>query len=574
MKILLAISLLVFLAGLLYRWRGWFSQGIQASGETVSFSTRLAAAGRGLLRTLSGASLIPLIKSLGADVILQKRLLAKSFRRWLAHGLILVGFLALLLMHGLGTGVSEFFFSGYYSTLQPFLSLRNLFGLLVLLGLALALHRRLTDRPLRVKSLPSDWLAIGVVAAIIGSGFLLESVKISSYDAYRAMVDDYGDVADDAEELALETYWAAEQGLVPRQAIKPYDPELVEQGREISSRSCVECHAPATGAFVSFPLAKAFGPLASALGDKGVTAGLFYLHLLSCLALLAWLPFSKMFHVIAVPVSLLINGVLGFKKDPAEAANTLNRQSIGLSACTHCGACSELCSSLMFYESFQNDFILPSEKVQLLKQVAAGRPIDQATLNHLQRGLYICTSCDRCSTVCPSGINLRELFVSARYHLLGRGIPETSLLSHFSFPLAIARRFVNEHLQALKRLEAMFSQHFRKLADLGTLQLAAAPAEVGTESYRSCYTCQRCTNICPVVRLYDDPVQHLDLLPHQIIYSLGIGNKELAMGARMIWSCSTCYLCQEHCPNQVQLTDIFYRLKNAAVTTIESGGRA
>lgn len=573
MKILLGIALLIFLAGILYRGRSWFSQGIRPTGTPQPPTRRIPAALRGLGTTLASTDLLALLKTLVTDVLLQRRLLARSIKRWIAHSLIFVGFLLLLFMHGLGTDVSEFFFSGYYSTLQPFLTLRNVFGLMVLIGLAIALHRRLTDTPQRVKSLGSDWLALAFVATIIISGFLLEGVKISSYDAYQEMVDDYGDVADDAEELALETYWAAEQGLVPVHAVKPYDPALVEAGREISSRSCTECHAPATDAFVSFSVAKVIGPLASAIGDGGIITVLLTLHLLSCLALLAWLPFSKMFHVISVPASLLINGVLGFKKDPAEPANTLTRQTIGLSACTHCGVCSELCSSLMFYESFQNDFILPSEKVQLLKKVAAGQPVDRATLAHLQKGLYICTSCDRCSMVCPSGINLRELFVSSRYYLLARGIPETSLLSHFSFPLALARRYADEHLQALKKLHELFNQRFRKLADLSGLSLATPSAPADTDdSYRSCYTCQRCTNICPVVRLYDDPVEHLDLLPHQIIYSLGIGNRELAMGARMIWSCSTCYLCQEHCPNQVALTDIFYRLKNAAIKTIDAGG--
>jgi heterodisulfide reductase subunit C len=91
------------------------------------------------------------------------------------------------------------------------------------------------------------------------------------------------------------------------------------------------------------------------------------------------------------------------------------------------------------------------------------------------------------------------------------------------------------------------------------------------DSYKSCYSCQRCTNICPVVRSYSNPVEELDMLPHQLIYSLGIGNTELAMGSKMIWSCSTCYLCQEHCPNKVELTDIFYNLKNGALKKIDPG---
>ena len=221
----------------------------------------------------------------------------------------------------------------------------------------------------------------------------------------------------------------------------------------------------------------------------------------------------------------------------------------------------------------QNNFILPSEKVQFLRKIAAGEEVDAATLKQLQKGLYICTSCDRCSTVCPSGINLRELFTTSRYHLLAKGIPEPSILSHFSFPLALAQNFVDDHLKALKKVEQLFKESFKKLSDMTTLTLAR-PAEVGNTSYQSCYSCQRCTNICPVVRLYDNPEEELDMLPHQIIFSLGVGNKEIATGANMIWSCSTCYLCQELCPNGVELTDIFYNLKNAAINKIETGGNA
>jgi len=227
---------------------------------------------------------------------------------------------------------------------------------------------------------------------------------------------------------------------------------------------------------------------------------------------------------------------------------------------------------LMYYESFQNDFILPSEKVQVLKKIASGQSVDQATLDNLQKGLYICTSCDRCSEVCPSGINLRELFISSRYKLLHQGLPETSMWSHFSFPLSLARDFVDDHKRALEKLETIFATSFAKLKDLTAITVSD-PVQVGTDSYQSCYSCQRCTNICPVVRLYENPAEKLDMLPHQIIYSLGIGNKDVAVGSQMIWSCSTCYLCQEHCPNEVELTDIFYNLKNEAIRKIE-GGRA
>jgi heterodisulfide reductase subunit C len=65
-----------------------------------------------------------------------------------------------------------------------------------------------------------------------------------------------------------------------------------------------------------------------------------------------------------------------------------------------------------------------------------------------------------------------------------------------------------------------------------------------------------------VVENYEDPQKDLDLLPHQIMRSMGIGIKDLAMGSKMLWSCLTCYQCQEHCPQGVKVTDILYELKN------------
>jgi heterodisulfide reductase subunit C len=68
-----------------------------------------------------------------------------------------------------------------------------------------------------------------------------------------------------------------------------------------------------------------------------------------------------------------------------------------------------------------------------------------------------------------------------------------------------------------------------------------------------------------VVINYDNPQEVLGLLPHQIMNCLGLGLTEMATGPRMIWDCVTCYQCQEHCPQNVKVTDILYRLKNLAV---------
>ncbi len=574
-NILLGLAVIVCLAGLLFRLYIWFSQGIRPAGSTpasaLSFGGRIGAAVKGVLGVLFSTKIILVVKSICVDLLFQKRIFDKSYLRWLAHTLIFFGFVLLFFMHALDATVSEALFDNYQPTLNPFLFLRNLFGVMVLVGVGIAVYRRVSLKPKRLKSDPSDWTALVFVGVIILSGMLLEGAKISSYTIYEEMVEEYA-LLDEEEAAALEAFWVQENGLVSPNASAPFAPELIVQGIEVNGDSCIECHASNSSAFASFAAARLTRPFSAVLGDSATVTMFWYLHILACLSFLAWLPFSKMFHILAAPVSLIIKRVTGDQQD--EPANILNSQMIGLSACTHCGTCSLECSASMFYETLQNDFILPSEKVQHLKKIAANKEHDPAVIKRMQEGLYVCTSCDRCTNVCPSGINLKELFISSRYSLLPAGPPETVMLSHFSFPLALAQNFVDDHLKALMKVTDLFKKSFQHLTDLTGPITLARPVAAANNTYRSCYSCQRCSNICPVVRSYDNPTEALGMLPHQIIFSLGIGNVDLAMGSQMIWSCSTCYLCQEHCPNQVELCDIFYHLKNGAINKLEAGVRS
>jgi len=571
-NILLGLAVLICLVGLIFRLSIWFSQAIRPSTSTLSIGSRIGAAVQGIFGTFFSSGILQVVKSIFVDLLFQKRILDKNALRWIAHTLIFVGFILLFLMHALGSTVSESLFSDYQPTLNPFLFLRNLFGVMVLAGVAIAVFRRISLKPKRMRTSPSDWAALIFVGMIIFSGMLLEGAKMSSFTTYQRMVDDNAAFSDEGDAQALEAFWVAENGLVSPNVTQPPEAELVARGREINEESCIYCHASNRSAFAGFAVAKISRLFAAGVGDATAVTMFWYLHILICLSFLAWLPFSKMFHIIAAPVSLIIKRVTGDEMD--EPANVLNNRMIGLSACTHCGTCSLECSSGMFYETFQNDFILPSEKVQYLKKFAAGKEHDPEIIKRMQEGLYVCTSCDRCTNVCPSGINLKELFISSRYSLLDDGRPEATMLSHFSFPLSLAQNFVDDHLKALSKVTTLFKNSFQHLTDLTSPITLGKSTDFGNNSFKGCYSCQRCTNICPVVRSYDDPTEALGMLPHQIMFSLGIGNIELATGAQMIWSCSTCYLCQEHCPNQVELCDIFYNLKNRAISKMEAGANA
>jgi heterodisulfide reductase subunit C len=83
-------------------------------------------------------------------------------------------------------------------------------------------------------------------------------------------------------------------------------------------------------------------------------------------------------------------------------------------------------------------------------------------------------------------------------------------------------------------------------------------------SFNPCFTCLTCSNSCPVVMNYPNPVPVLGLLPHQIMYSLKFGLTSQVLGARMVWDCLGCYQCQENCPQGVRVTDILFELKNVA----------
>ncbi len=88
-------------------------------------------------------------------------------------------------------------------------------------------------------------------------------------------------------------------------------------------------------------------------------------------------------------------------------------------------------------------------------------------------------------------------------------------------------------------------------------------------TFSVCFGCENCTNVCPVVGNYENPQEVLGLVPHQIMHALALGRRDLTFGSRMLWDCVTCYICQEHCPQGVCITDVLYELKNQAIRQLK-----
>jgi heterodisulfide reductase subunit C/nitrate reductase gamma subunit len=562
----------VFLLGLTYKISTWFTRKVGTLGNNITTAQRVKSAALGFVRTVFSSKVLALIEALFLDVLLQRRTLKESFTRWLAHMLIFYGFMLLLLMHALQSVVTESIFSDYYPTLNPFLFLKDFFAAMVLAGVILAAIRRYLVKPQRLRTSGIDHYAVLIVAVIILSGITLEGLKIASHSEFERMVKDYSDLGDEDEIKALETLWVKDYGLVSPDIEAPFDAELIQSGREVHVSNCMDCHASAKWGFNGFATAKLIKPAALWLDQRDATTVMWYIHIIACFIGLAYLPFSKMFHLIATPFSLIANRVM----DPAKSlpANIITRQIMELDACTHCGSCSLNCSAAMMFEAIGNEYILPSEKMMLLKRLAAGKKIDEVQMRAIAEGVYLCTNCDRCTVRCPSGIRLKELWYSVREALLESGPPLPHVLTPFSFARGVIIREtlpVDAYSRPIEDARQAVAGRFVDLMNpdtpipLNTRATGQTAPTIKDSTYIHCFSCQTCTTVCPVVCNYDNPEQVLGLLPHQIMCSLGLGLTEMASGARMVWDCLTCYKCQENCPQQVDVCDVLYRLKNFAV---------
>jgi len=82
--------------------------------------------------------------------------------------------------------------------------------------------------------------------------------------------------------------------------------------------------------------------------------------------------------------------------------------------------------------------------------------------------------------------------------------------------------------------------------------------EPGAELIRSCYACGTCTAGCPVRRVNGK------YNPRKIIRMVLLGMQEEVLKGEEIWLCSSCYTCQERCPQGIRITDTIIALRNLA----------
>jgi heterodisulfide reductase subunit C len=542
------LALTIFILGTIYRVIRWFTVKVGPDAGQFAVRTRVLGAIKGLFCVLFSRNTFRLIWSFFFQVIFQGHILKKDPWRWLMHFSIFAGILLLVLFHALDGQITDNLFSDYYSTVNPFLFLRNLFGAMVLVGIVIAARRRLSSRGLKKISTSHDILALVLLAVILFSGFFLEASQIISEPVFDEMVEEYGD-AEDAEALeTLQSYWAKYYGVVFAVTPELNDPDLLEAGEEVHAESCVECHSRPTAAFVSNPISNLFKPVGVWANTIRLDLILWQVHFLCCFAMLAYLPFSKFMHLFTSTLSLMVRSLEDH--GDLQPANRITRRVISLDACMNCGQCSLHCSVEPINRVLGNPNILPSFKLGSLKKYVQKRLTTDSDLSSFNEGSYICTECYRCTQICPAGINLQDLWLASEDDLAlhGPAAPYQQVRDGIAF----------EQPDLPPRREAVAAA----VPEPCFLNYSGSPA-----SFSACIQCGTCTNVCPVVADYQqDPLLmgYLDLTPQQIVNTYRLGITDRVVDSRMAWDCFMCFKCQEHCPKEIPVAEMMYELRNRA----------
>ena len=503
-------------------------------------------------RSFKGKKWVPRglnIKTFFLNTIFQIKLFNAGKLRWLIHSLVASGFLYLLVFHALDDVTSFYWFQSYQSTVDPFQFLRNLAGFFVLAGCLGFLFRRLfflktlKKRKIHLKGL----FSILLILMVILSGFLLEAVKIISEPVFMEMVEDYSDIDEDTGLEDLKIYWEKNYNVVFNEALL-ITQEKLDEGKQLNEEFCIDCHSPIKSAFISSSIALSLKKSGAWLNHHRADNYVYYAHYFLCLLILVSLPFSRLFHMFLIPVASLEKNLKKEQLVPGPNQDQFPDQypspgyinTATLYACTNCSFCSDVCSVFPNFLITENIHTLPHSKIDAFKRLFHPGQFDSETLYQLQSGNGDCTYCHKCTDICPSGIDLQNLWTLLNQKLVLKGFQD-----NYTFIKSLSLKQWAE-LEPEKEKIASTQKKTTQLAD-------------NVASFENCIQCTICTNVCPVV---EHDLANNDYTPQQVMNLLRLGKKHMATGTRMVWNCLTCFTCNECCPQGIRVADIMIELRN------------
>ncbi len=182
---------------ILFLWGMWFRVGLYLRGsvEGVEGKSRWQKLMTLWSKGWRGFWKRPLwyLRILVTDVIFHRRLYGKSFYRWLAHTLLVFGFLATFLVDmikGFTTGylvewshsIPFFSFAHAFETgaIRPFLDFfLEFFSFLILVGCVMAMVRRFYIKPDQLRTEEEDIVTLIFILYLELSGFFIEGYRIA-----------------------------------------------------------------------------------------------------------------------------------------------------------------------------------------------------------------------------------------------------------------------------------------------------------------------------------------------------------------------------------------------------------
>ena len=81
---------------------------------------------------------------------------------------------------------------------------------------------------------------------------------------------------------------------------------------------------------------------------------------------------------------------------------------------------------------------------------------------------------------------------------------------------------------------------------------------IGGETLNSCYQCGTCVSSCPIARITSE------FNPREVIKLAQLGVREEVITGDAIWLCTSCYNCNERCPQKVEIAEVIYAMRNMA----------